>query len=180
MKKLFFLITMTGLIISGLQAQKIYSTKNGKISFFSSAPLEDIEAKNNEVESKLASANGQVVFTLLMKGFQFENQLMEDHFNENYVESSKYPKADFKGFITNIKDINFDKDGTYPAKVKGTLTIHNVPKEVTQDGTITIAGAKATAKTKFTISLKDYNIGGSLIGKKIADKIAITVDCQYE
>lgn len=171
---------MIGFVTTGLQAQKIYSTKNGKISFFSNAPLEDIEATNNEVESKLASANGQVAFTLLMKGFQFENELMEEHFNENYVESTKFPKADFNGFITNIKDINFAKDGTYTAKVKGTLTIHGVSKEITQDGTITIAGAKATAKTKFTISLKDYNIGGSLIGKKIADKIAITVDCRYE
>ena len=180
MKKVFLLTIMISLLVTGLHAQKIYSTKNGKISFFSNAPLEDIEAKNNEVESKLAASTGQVVFTLLMKGFQFENQLMEEHFNENYVESNKYPKADFKGYITNIKDINFAKDGTYPAKVKGTLTIHGVSKEINQDGTITINGAKANAKTKFNISLKDYNIGGSLIGKKIADKIAITVDCQYE
>jgi hypothetical protein len=180
MKRVFILIAAIGFATTALQAQKIYSTKTGKISFFSDAPLEDIEAKNNEVESKLASSNGQVVFTLLMKGFQFENELMQEHFNENYVESSKYPKADFKGFITNIKDINFSKDGTYPAKVKGTLTIHGVSKDVATDGTVTVNGGKATARTKFNISLKDYNIGGALIGKKIADKIAITVDCQYE
>jgi polyisoprenoid-binding protein YceI len=180
MKRILILITAVSLTLTSLQAQKIYSTKTGKISFFSDAPLEDIEAKNSEVESKLASATGQVVFTLLMKGFQFENQLMQEHFNENYVESSKYPKADFKGTITNIGDINFSKDGTYTAKVKGTLTIHGVSKDITSDGTITINGSKATARTKFNISLKDYNIGGALIGKKIADKIAITVDCQYE
>ena len=179
MKKVL-LFTIISLLVTGLHAQKVYSTKNGKISFFSNAPLEDIEARNNEVESKLASATGQVVFTLLMKGFEFENELMQEHFNENYVESTKFPKADFKGFVTNIKDINFSKDGTYPAKVKGTLTIHGVSKEINQDGTITVSGGKANAKTKFTISLKDYNIGGSQIGKKIADKIAITVDCQYE
>jgi len=180
MKRLFILIAALAITTTSLQAQKVYSTKTGKISFFSDAPLEDIEAKNSEVESKLASGTGQVVFTLLMKGFQFENQLMQDHFNENYLESSKYPKADFKGFVTNIKDINFSKDGTYPAKVKGTLTIHGVSKEINTDGTITVNGDKATARTKFNISLKDYNIGGALIGKKIADKIAITVDCQYE
>jgi polyisoprenoid-binding protein YceI len=124
--KVFYVILCALLVTTTINAQKLYSTKTGKITFESKAPLEDIEAKNSEVESKLLSSNGQIVFSLLMKGFQFENQLMEDHFNENYVESTKYPKADFKGFITNIKDINFSKDGTYPAKIKGKLTIHGV------------------------------------------------------
>lgn len=180
MKRIVIIIAAITLSTTMLQAQKIYSTKNGKISFFSNAPLEDIEAKNNEVESKLASATGQVVFTLLMKSFEFENQLMEDHFNEDYLESSKFPKSDFKGMIANIKDINFSKDGVYPAKVKGTLTIHGVSKEVESAGTIEVKNGQAVAKTKFNISLKDYGIGGGLIGKKIADNIAITVDCQYE
>jgi hypothetical protein len=180
MKRLFILIAVIGLTSSALQAQKIYSTKTGKISFFSNAPLEDIEAKNSEVESKLSTSTGQIVFILLMKGFQFENQLMQEHFNENYVESSKYPKADFKGSITNIKDINFTKDGAYPASVTGMLTIHGVTKEVSSNGTITVSGGKVNAKSKFNVSLKDYNIGGSLIGKKIANQIEITVDCQYE
>ncbi len=105
---------------------------------------------------------------------------MEEHFNENYIESSKYPKADFKGFITNFKDVNFLKDGTYPTKVQGALTIHGVTRQISTDGTITISGGKATAKTKFTINLKEYNIAGSQIGKKVADKIEITVNCQYE
>lgn len=160
-------------------AQKIYSTKTGKISFFSSSPLEDIEAKTSEVESKLAS-NGQIVFMLLMKGFEFENQEMEDHFNEDYLESSKYPKADFKGVVTNINDINLSKNGVYPAKVKGNLTIHGVTKEIATDGTIEVRGAKVITRSKFNIVLKDYNIGGGLIGKKIANTIAITVNCEYE
>jgi len=180
MKRLFILVAAIGLASTCLQAQKIYSTKTGKISFFSNSPLEDIEAKTSEVESKLLTSTGQIVFTLLMKGFQFENELMEEHFNENYVESTKYPKADFKGFITNIKDINFTKDGTYPANVNGMLTIHGVTKEVSSNGTFTVNGGRVTAKSKFNIALKDYNIGGSLIGKKIANQIEITVNCQYE
>ncbi|MBA4139187.1 MAG: YceI family protein [Segetibacter sp.] len=180
MKRLFILVAAIGLASTCLQAQKIYSTKTGKISFFSNAPLEDIEAKTSEVESKLLTSTGQIVFTLLMKGFQFENPLMQEHFNENYVESSKYPKADFKASISNIKDINFSKDGTYPANVSGMLTIHGVTKEVNSNGTITVNGGRVTAKSKFNIALKDYNIGGSLIGKKIANQIEITVDCQYE
>lgn len=163
-----------------VKAQKIYSTKTGKISFFSNAPLEDIEAKTNEVESKLAPSNGQMVFTLLIKGFRFPNALMQEHFNDNYMESSKFPKSDFKGFITNIKDINFSKDGSYPAKVKGNLTIHGVTKEVEAAGTIDVRGEKVTAKSKFNVNLKDYKIEGMHIGKKIAETIQITVDCQYD
>lgn len=180
MKRLIILVAAIALTTTSINAQKLYSTKNGKISFESKAPLEDIEAQTTEVESKLSGSTGQVVFTLLIKGFQFKNQLMEDHFNENYLESSKYPKSDFKGYITNIKDINFSKDGTYPAKAKGNLTIHGVTNEVETAGTITVKGDKVTANTKFKVKLKDYNIGGALIGKKIAEEITVIVDCQYE
>lgn len=179
MKRLLILITAITLTTT-IDAQKLYSTKSGKISFESKAPLEDIEARNSEVESKLLASNGQIVFNLLIKGFQFENQLMEDHFNENYLESSKYPKADFKGFITNFKDINFEKDGSYPATAKGKLTIHGVTRDVISTGTVVVKGGKVTAKSNFDIKLKDFNIGGSLIGKKIAETISIKVDCQYE
>lgn len=179
MKRTFTLLAGLALMIS-VQAQSIYSTKTGKISFYSNAALEDITAKNSEVESKLSPSSGQIVFMLLIKGFQFENQLMEDHFNENYMESSKYPKSDFKGYITNIKDIDFKTDGTYPAKVKGSLTIHGVTKEVESAGTIEVKGGKPTAKAKFKVALKDYGIGGAMIGKKIAENIEITVNCQYD
>lgn len=173
-----FLAVVT--LTSTIATAQLLSTKAGKISFFSNSPLEDIEAKNYEVESKLLGTNGQVVFTLLVKGFRFENQLMEDHFNESYLESSKFPKADFKGFITNLNEVNFTKDGNYPAKVKGSLTIHGVTKEVETPGTISVKGGKVTANTKFDIKLKDYNISGGMIGKKIAENISITVNCQYE
>lgn len=178
MKQIIVVIAFS-IFFTAIHAQKIYSTKTGRISFFSSAPLEDIEANTSEVESKFAS-NGQIVFTLLMKGFEFENQEMEDHFNEEYIESTKYPKAEFKGNITNISAINLSKDGIYPAKVKGNLTIHGVTKEVAADGTVEVSGSKVNIKSKFDIALKDFNIGGALIGKKIANTTAITVNCQYD
>ena len=178
MKRIIILLVFATLAGSA-HAQKIYSTKTGSISFFSNAPLQDIEAKTNEVESKLAS-NGQIVFALLIKDFQFDNQKMEDDFNENYMESTKYPKAYFKGNITNISEVDFSKDGSYPAKVKGDLTIHGVTKEITGDGTIEVKGSKVVARSKFDIAVKDYNIGGALVGKKIASTIAITVNCEYE
>ncbi len=180
MKHILALLLLVGSLTTTLQAQKVYSTRTGKISFYSKAPLEDIEATNNEVESKLSSSTGQVIFMLLMKGFKFENQLMEEHFNEDYLESSKYPKSDFKGYITNVSAINFAKDGTYAAKVKGTLTLHGVSKEVEANGSIEVKGGKPVAKTKFPIKLKDYKIGGSMVGKKIAETIMVEVNCKYE
>ena len=180
MKRVFVVMCVMMMATTSIKAQKLYSTKTGKISFESKTPLEDIDARNSEVESKLMPSNGQVVFMLLMKSFQFENQLMEDHFNENYVESTKYPKADFRGFITNYNEIDFSKDGTYPARVKGSLTLHGVTKEIQTDATVIVKGGKPTAKTSFNIRLKDFNIGGGLIGKKIAETITVKVDCQYE
>lgn len=180
MKKVISVLFSIVLFAYSVNAQKIYSTKSGTVSFFSETPMEDIKAKTSEVESKLAPSNGQIVFMLLIKGFHFKNQLMEDHFNENYMESTKFPKSDFKGVITNIKEINFEKDGSYPATVKGNLTIRGVTKEVQTKGTIDVKDGKAAAKCKFDIKLKDYGVTGAYIGSKISETISITVDCQYE
>lgn len=177
--KHFIILLAAFAFTTNLYSQKLYSTKSGKISFESRSALEDIEAINTEVESKLLPSTGQIVFNLLIKGFQFENQMMEDHFNDDYLQSSKYPKADFKGTIANIKAINFAKDGTYPATVKGNLTIHGVTKPITSTGTITVKNGKVSAKSKFNIKVRDYKIGGSMIGKEIAETISINVDCQY-
>src|SRR4051812_43355930 len=174
------LLLLTLVLSTLIYGQKIYNTRTGFISFFSSAPLEDIEAKNNAVQSQLASANGQYDFDLNVKDFHFENDLMEEHFNESYLHTDKYPKAVFKGFITNLKDINFTKDGVYNATVKGNLTIHGVTREVVQNGTIEIKAGKAIAKSKFKILIKDYNVGGSLMSKMISDTVEITVLCQYD
>jgi len=163
-----------------IYSQKIFNTRSGNISFFSSAPLEDIEAKNNTVQSQLSTADGQYNFELNVKDFHFENDLMEEHFNESYLHTDKYPKAFFKGTITNFKDINFSKDGTYNTTVKGNLTIHGVTREVTQIGTIEIRGGKAIARSKFKILIKDYNVGGTLASKMISDTVEITVFCQYD
>ena len=163
-----------------LSAQKIYTARAGRISFFSSAPLEDIDAKNNAVQSQFSTATGQYNFDLNIKDFHFENDLMEEHFNESYLESDKFPKAYFRGFITNFKDINFSKDGIFNATVKGNLTLHGITKEVTQNGNFEIKGGKVTAKSKFNITIKDYNIGGSVVGKMISPTVEVTVNCFYE
>ena len=97
-------------------------TRTGKISFNASAKksLEKIEAVNNEVANILDSKTGEIVFQLPVKSFKFERELMQEHFNENYMESDKYPKAEFRGNITNAGDINFSKDGTYKYTAQST------------------------------------------------------------
>ena len=163
-----------------LHAQKIFSTKTGQIKFNASSPLEKIEAVNNQVDSKMVDKTGQIVFSALIKSFKFENQLMEDHFNENYLESSKIPKADFKGYITNASAVYFSKDGKYPITVEGTLTIHAVSQKVSTTGLLDIVGGKPAINGVFKIKIKDYGITGSYIGGKIANDAEITINCKYE
>jgi polyisoprenoid-binding protein YceI len=115
-----------------------------------------------------------------VKGFKFENQLMEDHFNENYMESSQFPKADFKGYIKNNKEINFEKDGTYPITIEGNLTIHGTSQKVSTNGTLQIAEGKPTITGEFSIKIKDYGIKGLYIGEKIANEAKIKVNCKYQ
>lgn len=163
-----------------LHAQKLYSTKTGQIKFNASSPLENVVAVNNQVDSKMIDKTGQIVFSALIKSFKFENQLMEDHFNENYLESSKIPKAEFRGFITNASTIDFSKNGKYPINVDGTLTLHGVSQKVTTTGVMEIAGGKPTISGTFKVKIKDYGITGLYIGEKIANEAEISVNCKYE
>ena len=178
MKKFAVALVSLMVVFTGF-SQKVFSTKSAAINFSASGGMEEIEAVNNEVDCKLASNTGQMVFTLLIKGFRFENQLMENHFNEDYMESTKYPKAGFKGFITNIATVNFAKDGTYKADVDGTLNIHGTNQKIKTTGIITVAAGKITMKSNFKIKLKDYKISGSYIGDKIAAEASITVNCKF-
>jgi hypothetical protein len=161
------------------QSQKIYATKTGQIKFNASSPIEKIEAVNNQTDSKFVDKSGQIVFSVLIKGFKFDNELMEDHFNENYLESTKFPKADFKGYITNIASVDFSKDGKYNVTVEGNLTIHGVTQKVTTSGTLTIDAGKPALAGTFKIKIKDFGITGLYIGTKIADEVEIVVSCSY-
>jgi hypothetical protein len=161
-------------------AQKVYATKTGQIFFNATGGAVAIAAVNNQVDSKFVDATGQIIFGVLVKGFKFENQLMEDHFNENYMESTQFPKADFKGYIKNIKDVNFNKDGTYPITIEGSLTIHGSSQKVNTNGTLQIAEGKPTISGEFSIKIKDYGIKGLYIGEKIANEAKIKVNCKYQ
>ncbi len=176
MKKILLLLgfVVLGFIGNELSAQKIFATRNGKIAF--AAPSDDdVKAVNNEVTSRIAD-NGQITFSLLIKGFKFKYAEMQDHFNDQYLESTKYPRADFKGMVQNLTGVNFSKDGTYKVTVKGDLTMHGVTKNVSANGTIEIKGGKPVATCQFTILMKDFKVDAS----SVTDKVMVDVNCQYQ
>lgn len=180
-KKNLLALAALVLFTTTVTAQDRYFTKTGKIDFYSKAPLEDIEAKNKTVTAVLDKKTGAMQFEVQMKGFEFEKKLMQEHFNENYVESGKYPKAGFKGIVVNNSAVNYAKDGTYNVNVKGKLTIHGVTKDVQAPGTIKVNSGKIDATSTFTIQLSDYNISiPSVVKDKVSNTIKISVDTKLE
>ncbi len=181
MMKMKMIIVVVLLATFAANAQDKYFTKTGKIEFFSKATLEDIEAKNKTVASILDTKSGAMQFSVLMKGFEFEKARMQEHFNENYVESDKFPKAEFKGTVVNNAAINYTRDGVHNVRVKGKLTIHGVTKNVETAGTIKIAGGKIETTSTFNILLSDYKVKiPSVVSNKVSNSIKITVDCKLE
>ncbi len=174
MKKIIAVAILLGATHT-VMAQR-YMTRTGKVSFYSATPLEKIEAINNETASAVDAKTGDVMFQVPVKSFKFEKALMEEHFNENYIESDKYPKSEYKGKITNLSAVNFTKDGTYNVNTAGKLTIHGVTKDVTMPGTITVKGNSITVASQFNVVPQDYKIKiPSLVEGKIAKQIQVTV-----
>ncbi|MEP7262904.1 MAG: YceI family protein [Bacteroidota bacterium] len=164
-----------------VNAQDKFFTRSGKVTFFSKSDMENIEAVNTKGTSVLDTKTGQLEFAVLLKAFEFEKELMMEHFNENYVESDKYPKSTFKGTVDDISAVNFQKDGVYPIKLKGQFTLHGVTKEVLTDGTIEVKGGKPTGKASFTILLADYNIVvPNVVKDNISKSVKIDIIAAYE
>ena len=177
MKRIWLALIAVVLTSASFAQTKVYQTKTGKVKFYSSTKAEDIEAVNNQTDVKFAT-NGQLLFNLLIRGFVFPNALMQEHFNENYMESTKFPKAKFMGTIDNLALINFSKNGKYAVTTSGTLEIHGVKQDVKAiAGVVEVVDGKLKLSSKFKIKIKDYGIKGNYIGEKIANEIELTIDC---
>lgn len=162
------------------EAQK-YVTKTGYIRFFSTTPIEDIEAHNRQVNAALDATSGDLVFKVLMKSFQFEKALMQEHFNENFVESDKFPNSTFKGKITNINDVDFSKNGKYDVNIEGDLTIKDATKKIKEKGTLEVDGDKVKGLSTFYVQVADYNIKiPNTVTNNIAKSIRVDVDINLE
>lgn len=158
-----------------------FMTKTGYIGFYSHTPLEDIKADNNQVAGAVDISTGELVFQVLVKSFHFEKALMEEHFNENYMESDKFPKASFKGNITDLSSVDFKKNGLYEVNVSGDLTIRDVSKKVTAKGTVEVVSGGLSADSKFNIAPEDYGIKiPGVVREKIAKNVEITVSMKYQ
>lgn len=168
-------------IAASLLAQDKYFTKSGNIQFSSKGAIETIEATHRSVTCVLDTKTGDIQFAVLMKGFEFRKALMQEHFNENYVESDKYPKSEFRGQITNNSEVNYANNGSYTVHIKGKLTLHGQTKDVEADGKITVKDSKLIAVSKFKIQMSDYDIDipGS-VAENMSDTISITVSCTLE
>ena len=164
-------------LISTLGHSQVWMSKNVSIRFFSATPVEDIEAKTNSAAAALNIQNKKIFVKTAIKSFKFKSGLMQEHFNENYMESDKYPSAEFDGQIDG--DVDMTKDGEKQVLAKGKLTLHNVTKEREIPATITIKDGKISAKSIFKIKPQDHNVEiPKLVVKNIAEEIEVTLQAE--
>ncbi len=175
MKRIGLIIILSGCVLFS-SAQK-YITEKSEITFFSEALIENIEAVNKKSVSILDSENGEIVFSIPMKEFQFKKSLMQEHFNEKYIESDKYPKSIFKG---KILDFNME-EGKREASAEGELKIHGVTKKVKIDGELEIKNGKIFMTSTFQVKIEDYKIKiPRLLFQNIAEIVDVKVDLEYK
>ncbi len=183
--KLAFILftTLSVFTLNGQTSGKYVSTKT-HIKFFSTTPVEDIEAHNYASVSTISPLSGELVFSVPIQSFEFEKAMMQEHFNnEHFLESSVFPKSKFKGVVTNLKEIDFTKDGEYKAEIEGTMTIKDKTNPINASGTITVKGQNLTINSTFNITLADYGITfneSEMVSTKIGKSIEITVAGEYE
>ena len=168
----FIFLMLTGLSLNGFSQN--YMTKTGFIGFYSKTSLENVNAENNQVYAVLDPASHHLAFAVLLKGFIFTKELMQEHFNENYIESDKYPKATFSGTCSGDMDLN--KDGTYQVVIKGDLTLHGVTKPIETTAQLEVKKNQITGNSAFKLKPEDFNIGiPSIVREKIASEISVKV-----
>lgn len=156
----------------------IFLTKSADISLFSKAPIENIEAVSKSGYGVINADNGEIQFGVSIRSFKFRKSLMQEHFNENYMESDKYPAAKFKGKINTPIDIS--KNGEYQVTVTGDLEVHGVTKRRTLPGVIRILNGKLEVTSVFDVKCQDHNIKiPALVFKNIAETIQITMKATF-
>ena len=168
MNRTFFLL----IFIAPLIAKDIFYTRSGQVSFFSSTPIEDIKALNEQTTCVLNMETGDVSFRIPILGFNFRNGLMQEHFNENYLESDIYPDAGFKGVINNWDQVTLNEEPQL-ISIEGVMTIHGVSKQIKETGKISFKNEKVNGMAMFRIIVADYDIK---IPKIVRENIAKVVD----
>jgi len=178
MKTTFFLI-LSLFIVTFASAQNIQLCKEANVKIYSEAPLENIEAVTTQAVSAINTEENSLYFEVPIQSLDFEKDLMEEHFNENYMESDKYPTAKYNGKF--VGDIAWETPGTYEVEVKGKLEVHGVEQERTDNGTITVAEDGAISSSSvFKVLCVDHKIKiPKLVIKNIAEEIEVTINATY-
>jgi polyisoprenoid-binding protein YceI len=169
-----------GLLICYSATAQQYVDKAGKAHFFSATSMENIEATSHSVICALNISNKKVIVKIKNKSFKFKSGLMEEHFNENYMESEKYEYSTLEGNITD--NIDLTKDGAYDVNIKGALDIHGVKVERDIKAKLVVKnGAPSEGSSKFDVKLADHKIKiPSVVGANIAEQIAVDVEFHFE
>ncbi len=177
MIKRYFLLTLLCVAAAHAVTAQVYLTRNGTIRFFSEAPLENIEAVTRQVMSALNTETGEFVFRLPIRSFAFEKALMQEHFNDNFMESHEYPNASFQGFVEEVDSVDFTVPGSYDVAVSGELSIKDVTKTIREKGTLTVKDDLIEGEAVFIIRPEDYNIDiPRRFVRNIASEIEVFVD----
>jgi polyisoprenoid-binding protein YceI len=180
MKKSIILFALLATVTVSF-AQKKKTTTSATINFDATTAIDKLpKAENKTVVASLNTKTGEVAFESIIKSFTFGNPKMQEHFNgAMWMDSEKFPKASFKGKITNISAVNFKADGTYTATISGDLTMHGVTKPISTNATIVVKGKAVSTTSEFTAKLADFGVNGPAIGAgKVATdpKISVVAD----
>lgn len=178
MRTRFCFLFLFFICISSAVLCQNYMTKNGFIGFYSKTPLEDIRGENNQVYSILDVASHRIAFAVLLKGFIFPKELMQTHFNENYVESDKYPKATFSGACSGEMDLT--KDGTYQVTIKGDISLHGVTKPIETTAQLEVKSNHIKGSAIFKLKPEDFKITiPAIVRDKIASEMNVKVQTDW-
>lgn len=178
MRKIALIFALLHICLIQLNAQ-VYTAKSGSATFFSAAPLENIEATSNSVQSILNTSTKNVAFIISIRSFQFKKDLMQEHFNEKYMESDKFPNATYSGIINGDFDLSIDS--TYEVTSTGKMAMHGQEKEITAPGTFTVKNGEASLQSNFPLAVNDFKIEiPQLLFQNIADTVAVKVNVTYQ
>ncbi len=177
-RKLFFFVLAAVLLgfAQTTEAQKVYS-KSAYVTFYSSTPIEKIDAQSSSGNCVIDLETGKVEFAVLVKSLKFKKALMEEHFNENYMDSHRHPKASFKGQIEDHEQIDITNDYVGTHRVTGSITIKGVSKDMVADVNFVTQGGSFTAATQFELTVADFDIK---IPPLVRDNVAKTVEVQVK
>jgi len=180
MKKYALLIVVLSVaLFSNIYAQDKFITKSGHVWFHSKTSTKEFEAHNKQVTSILDIKTGDMIVSAFVSDFKFDNQLVEEHFNENYAESAKFPKVKFKAKVLNIGELDLTKNGTYKRMVEGVMEMHGRTVKIKEEGTAVVKDGKIRATAHFTIDPEAVITIPAIVRDKVQKALDVYVDFTY-